>query len=130
MTPSETSTSKDKEIAKDHFVYMISRRSDTVNTRVWNIILDIRGRRLIAKVDTGATCNILPFQAYKVLCEDPPEQTNIHLTAYGGTKLTVTGKTTLETTFESVTRKMEFIAVAENAEALIGLPTLREMGII
>ena len=43
MTPSETSTSEEKEIAKDHFAYMFSRRADTANDRVWHIILDIHG---------------------------------------------------------------------------------------
>ena len=130
VTPSKTSTSKEKEIAKDHFAYIISRRSDTVNDGMWHIILDIHGRGLKAKVDTGATCNILPLRAYKVLCEDPPEQTATRLTAYEGTQLTVTGKTTLETTFEGVTRMMEFIVVAKNVEALIGIPTLKKIGII
>ena len=128
--PSATSTSEEKEIAKDHFAYMISRCPHTVNDRAWHIILDIHGRRLKAKVDTGATCNILPFQANKVFCENPPGQTATRLTAYGGAQLTVTGKTTLETTFKGVTRKMEFIVVAENLEALIGLPTLRKMSIV
>ena len=111
MTPSGTSTSEKKKIAKDHFAYMISRRSDTVKNRVWHIILDIHGRGLKAKVDTGATCNSLPLQAYKVLCEDHSEQTATRLTAYGGTQRTVRGKTTLETSFEGVTRKMEFTVV-------------------
>ena len=64
MTPSEISTNEEKEIAKDHFAYIISRRSDTVNDRVCHIILDIHGIGLKAKADTGATCNIHPLQAY------------------------------------------------------------------
>ena len=130
VTPSGTDPSDEEETNKDHFVSTVSRRTSLATDRAWHIILDIHGRGLKAKVDTGATCNILPHQAYKALCEHPPEPTNTLLTAYGGAQLTVRGKTSLETTFEGVSRKMEFIIVAENVEALIGLPTLRQMGLI
>jgi hypothetical protein len=36
----------------------------------------------------------------------------------------------LETTYKGTTRRMEFMVVSENVETLVGLPTLRELGLI
>jgi hypothetical protein len=64
------------EAQRDHFVYTIDN-NQSPKLKMWHIILDIKGRGLKAKVDTGATCNIMPQAAYRVLCRAP--RTNKHL---------------------------------------------------
>ena len=71
VTLSGTDPSDEEETNKDHFAYTVSRRSSLATDRAWYIMLDIHGRGLKSKVDTGAKCNILPHQAYKALCKHP-----------------------------------------------------------
>ena len=78
VTPSGTDPSDEEETNKDHFANTVSRRTSLATDRAWHIILDIHGRGLKAKVDTGTTCNILPHQAYKALCEHPPQSQPTH----------------------------------------------------
>ena len=132
ISPQRATPDTPENEERDHFAYCTGTTTQTSKTKakVWNIILDIGGRGLKAKIDTGATCNILPFTAYRVLCASPPTPTEVQLTAYGGTKLDVCGKTTMEATFQGVTRRMEFIIVRENVETLIGLPSITDLGLI
>ena len=128
-----TQQTDDDDGDTDHFAYtVVSRKSRPPNTgtKEWNIILDIGGRGLKTKVDTGSTCNIMPIRAYNVLQSGPPKPTNTQLTAYGGAKLDVRGKTVQDVSFNGKTRPTEFIVVQEDVQTLLGLPSIREFGLL
>jgi hypothetical protein len=93
----------------DYFAYAL--HGDNADSREWNIFLEMRGRGLKAKVDTGATCNVIPLAAYQVLCRHPPHPTSTHLTAYGGGKLDVCGQTTQEVLYNGIRRPLDFVVV-------------------
>lgn len=114
----------------DHFAYAVGQPETRDGSTEWNIILDIGGRGLRTKVDTGASCNILPLAAYETLFSQPPQPTDIQLTAYGGSKLDVCGKAITWATHHGKKRQIEFIVVQENVQALLGLPSIKSFGLL
>ena len=116
------------EAKRDHFAYAL--HGDKAGSREWNIILEIKGRGLKAKVDTGATCNVMPLAAYQVLCQHPPQPTSTKLTAYGGGKLDVYGKTRQEVLYRGLRRQLDFVVVRDDVQTLIDLPSVRHLGIL
>ena len=116
------------EAKRDHFAYAL--HGDNAGSREWNIILEIKGRGLKAKVDTGATCNVMPLAAYQVLCQHPPQPTSTKLTAYGGGKLDVYGKTRQDVFYRGLRRQLDFVVVREDVQTLIGLPSIRHLGLL
>ena len=109
------------EAKRDHFAYAF--HGDNAGSREWNIILEI-------KVDTGATCNVMPFAAYQVLCQHPPQPTSTKLTAYGGGKLDVYGKTRQDVFYRGLRRQLDFVVVRDDVQTLIGLPSIRHLGLL
>ena len=131
LTPSKADnlmTELTQEADRDHFVYVLTNK-DT-SSKEWTIILDIQGRGLTAKVDTGASCNVMSLAAYQVLCKAPPQPTTTQITAYGGTTLDVRGKTHQVVIYNGTTRQFEFILVRENVQTLLGLPSIRALGLL
>ena len=72
----------------------------------------------------------MPIRAYNVLQSGPPKPTNTQLTAYGGAKLDVRGKTVQDVSFNGKTRPTEFIVVQEDVQTLLGLPSIREFELL
>ena len=70
----------------------------------------------------------MPLAAYQILCKAPPQPTRI--TAYGGTTLDVCGKTHQVVTYKGTTKQFEFILVRENVQTLLGLPSIRALGLL
>jgi len=109
-------------------VYTVASNEDS-----WHVVLDVSGRGLRAKVDTGATCNVMTKTVFDVLCKAQPNRLGKsykRLESYGGTLLTVLGKATFSVEYRQQFHVLEFVVVNEHAPTLIGLPSCRELQLV
>ena len=66
----------------------------------WHVILDIGGRGLIAKIDTGASCDVISTNDYDILSKAQPASSmnkcHTKLRSYGGHSLAVKEKSHIQ----------------------------------
>ena len=112
-------------------VFSVKEKS---TSKGWHAVLDIGGRGLRAKIDTGASCNVISINDYNVLSKAQPTQCmnkcNTKLMSYGGHNLSVKGKVTYTAEYKRKYYPIEFVIVNERAPALLGLETSIELGLV
>ena len=103
-------------------------------SKEWHAVLDIGGRGLRAKIDTGASCNVVSINDYDILSKAQPTQCmnkcHTKLMSYGGHNLSVKGKVTYTAEYKRKYYPIEFVIVNERAPALLGLDTSIELGLV
>ena len=102
-------------------------------SKEWHAVLDIGGRGLRAKIDTGASCNVISINDYKILSKAQPAQCikcRTKLMSYGGHNLSVKGQVTYTAEYKQKYYPIEFVVVEEKAPALLGLETCIELGLV
>jgi hypothetical protein len=111
----------DAETLLHHFAFA-AETEQKQGGDTWDVVLGINGKGLKAKVDTGATCNIMPYVAYRALRFQPTNPTTTRVTAYGGSQLEMRGKAVFPVSFN--------VVVENGVQFLIGLPSIRKLGIL
>ena len=96
-------------------------------------VLDINGRGLKVKIDTGASCNVMSKQAYDVLNARQPTGIRLcktKLESYGGHRLTVQRKASLTAEYKRKYSPVDFVIVRGNAPTILGLQSSVELKLI
>ena len=121
----------ENNVSTDSIVFSVKEKS---TGKGWHAVLDIGGRGLRAKIDTGASCNVISINDYNVLSKAQPTQCmnkcNTKLMSYGGHNLSVKGKVTYTAEYKRKYYPIEFVIVNERAPALLGLETSIELGLV
>ena len=111
-------------------VFSVNEQS---TSKEWHAVLDIGGRGLRANIDTGASCNVISINDYKILSKAQPAQCikcHTKLMSYGGHNLSVKGQVTYTAEYKQKYYPIKFVAVKEIAPALLGLETCIELGLV
>ena len=74
---------------------MESIENDLTQEKDWKIVVEISGKKLEMKLDTGSQVNVLPFKVYNRLSSSPLRKSRCRLVSYSGHKLNTIGKATL-----------------------------------
>lgn len=101
------------------------------NVNVWSEKLNVRGKQVNFKLDTGAQVNILP----KYILDDlvtggKLKPTSIILEAFCGTKIKPLGIISLECKHDTVKKQVEFVIVNDKFLPILGLTTCVEFNLI
>lgn len=98
----------------------------------WYVEVDCQGNKIDLKVDTGATCNVMPVSVFRrlTLSNVRAEKHNQALTAFGGHMLRVVGKVTLMLERRNVFSVHDFVLVDQGETTLLGLPSCIRMGLV
>ena len=116
--------------AEEIILYTVN---NDLNSREWNVNIQINDEPIICKIDTGAQVNVIPVSCInrrkrKNIQINP---TNIKLTGYGGNKIEVMGKVTVRVKYKNKRKNVDFyVTNSNNDKPLLGLPTCEEFGII
>ena len=99
------------------------------NNKDWRVDLTIKGRKVKAKVDTGAQVNVISKSLTDKL-KVPLVNSNAKLTSYSGDIIPVAGKTTLICDYKNNTFSIDFIVTsALSATTILGLETSEKMNL-
>ena len=105
----------------------------------------INGTKHTVKIDTGAQANVISEAELQKLTQDilPLQETDIVLSAYGGSKIPVAGKIDLQINKPEhhhqqscavretpIHKTVEFFVVKPNVKTILGLPSCVEMGFV
>ena len=89
-----------------YFVQSVECTSDKEND--WNIVIEICGKNLEIKLDTGAQVNVQPYKLYNRLIWSLLKKSRVKLVSYAGRKLNTLGKATLLVGTKDVFSPVEF----------------------
>ena len=95
--------------------------------------LKVNGKNVRFKIDTGAQCNVSPEGVFNEINKKPKlNSTLTKLTVYGGTRVPVKGKCSLniERDGNKKTKAEFFVVQTSNTKPLIGLQTCRDLELI
>ena len=88
-------------------------------------ILEVQGRPIKFKVDTGSQVNILPLNVYENLnTKSVMSKSSTTLTSYSGENLKVKGHTCLS----CQSKQIDFYIVDTTQDPILGLSTSQELG--
>lgn len=100
--------------------------------REWFITARCGNQDIKLKVDTGATCNVMPQSVFLSLKRPKTELRKYHdkLSAYGGHNLSVLGKVSLMLEYKSTFSVHDFVVVEQGMSTLLGLPSCITMSLV
>ena len=107
-------------------------RCTTQETENGHSVLDINSRGLKVKIDTGASCNVMPKQPCDALNARQPTGIKLgrtKLQSYGGYRLTVQGKASFTVEYKRKYYPVDSVVGRENALTILGLSSV-ELGLI
>ena len=115
----------------DHFIGGVNSNQSS-NEAFVKLLLGKEKTVLQFKLDTGAQVNVIPLQKFKQmkLKDIKLEHTNTKLTGYGGTKLNVKGKCSLQCCYKNSEIVGTFHVVDTNSPAVLGLQSCVNLGLI
>ena len=111
------------------FVYTVLNSRN----REWHAVLDINGRHLKVKIDTGASCIVMAKQAYDVLNAQQPTGIRLcktKLESYGRHRLTVQGRASFTAEYKRKYYLVDFVILRGNAPIILGLQSSVELRLI
>jgi len=101
------------------------------SAKEWFITVTCDTRQLKIKVDTGASCNVMPKSVYDTLPTKPAlRKHEQRLLSYSGHNLPVNGKASLLFERDNDFSVHEFIIVDSGTISLLGLPSSIAMGLV
>ena len=113
------------EHTNDNTYSIVFSVNEQSTRKEWHAVLDICGRGLWAKIDTGAWCNVISINYYDILSIAQPTQCmnkcHTKLMSYGGHRLSVNDKVTYTAEYKRKYYPIKFVIVNERAPALLGL---------
>ena len=121
--------SEDSDVDYDqYFVEAVENSSN--HDRDWKIVVEINGKKLEMKLDTGAQVNVLPLKVYTRLSRSPLKRSRDKLISYSGHKLNTIGKATLLVGTKDKFSPVEFQVVDHKAQPVLGLQSCLELQLI
>lgn len=131
VTKDEESESEEDDLYVSSIVRVgeLSKKTKSI----WTEIIEVNGKALKFKIDTGSEVNIIPLVIYKSIAADGSQrirQTRTLLQAYGGGKIKPIGKVKLRCKNTDRDEVLEFIVVDLNVKLILGLPSIQKLGYI
>ena len=108
----------------DLFIGTLTEINDvTASNDEWNLTLQIEGKAVKVKLDTGAKCNVLPKSIYNTI--SPSNKiipTNTKLIAYSGD--------TIDVVHDSKNHQLKFYVIDRPTQAILGLKDCERLNLI
>ena len=106
--------------------------SDARDSRQWFINVQHASNTLTIKVDTGATCNVMPMDIFQTLenVKLTKAKKDEHVLSYSGHKIKILGKTSLCIEYLDKFTVHEFTVVESGHTSLLGFPSCVSMGLV
>ena len=111
---------------KTRMIYLIDAVTESSKSRHKQDIyctMEINGKQVELKIDTGAKCNVITLDLFKSLSggEEIDQSRALQLIAYGGDTLSTLGTENFECNLKSRHRNLEFHVVNRQVTPLLGL---------
>ena len=110
--------------------FVKSIENDLTQEKDWKIVVEISGKKLEMKLDTGSQVNVLPFKIYNRLSSSPLRKSRCRLISYSGHKLNTIGKATLLVGTREKFTPVEFQVVDHKSQPVLGLQTCLDLQLI
>ncbi|KAL9978780.1 hypothetical protein ACROYT_G016336 [Oculina patagonica] len=94
--------------------------------------MEINGKQVEIKIDTGAKCNVITLDLFKRICrnEKIDHTKTVQLVAYGGDTLATLGTVKFEVHTRSISRSLEFHVIDKPVTPLLGLTDSLRLNLI
>lgn len=99
----------------------------------YEVKVDISGKEVLLKVDSGAQCNVMGLQQYLDLDLDVAmlKPSKVSITSFGNNKVEVFGSISLKCMYKSKHYSLSFLIVnLQKCSNILGLHSAEEMGLI
>ena len=95
-------------------------------------VIRMNGKRVTAKLDTGAEVNVMPLRVFNQIADEETElkTTKVKLNGYSGEDIPVKGTVKLRCKFKEIDLLIIFYIVESNSKTVISLQTCKDLGII
>ena len=121
---------EDEDNANGLFINSVTR-SDKGDTKAqWKVSVEIHGKPVILKIDTGSDVNSLSKTLYDSLCNEPLKPSKIRLIGYFGQQQRPCGKAMMEVAYKSKLYPVEFQIVNAPVVPVLGLGSSMELGLL
>ena len=115
----------------DYEQYFVeSVENNTTHEQDSKIVVEISGKRLKIKLDTGAQVNVLPVKVHSRPSNSPLTKSRVKLVSYSGHKLDTIAKATLLVGAKEKFFPVEFQVADHKAEPVLGLQTCLDLQLI
>ena len=94
--------------------------NNSSNEKDWKRIVEISGKKLEMKLDTGSQVNVLPIKVYNKLSSSPLRKSRCRLISHSGHKLNTIGKATLLVGTKEKFSPVEFQVVDHKSQPVLG----------
>nr|XP_022902167.1 uncharacterized protein K02A2.6-like [Onthophagus taurus] len=124
----EESTEED-----DKYIRLDSIINNDKNVKQWTQKIDVNGKNIVFKLDTGSECSILPFDLLQNNLKNNLvlEKTNTVLVVYNGNKIKPLGTVNLKCNINEKESKVRFVIIKESrAIPILGLEDCLKLGLI
>lgn len=124
-------TVEEEEEASPNEFFVGSIEKHPKNEDSWNVKVNLNGKSVTFKLDTGAQANVIPYKIYKsVKGLGNLIPSNTRLVSYSGEKLRVLGKSNINVSYKGKIEKLEFAVVNFNAPCILGLQACEKLNLI
>ena len=110
--------------------FVESIENDLTQVKDWKIVVEISGKKLEMKLNTGSQVNVLPVKVYNRLNSSPLRKSRCRLTSYSGHLLNTIGKATLLVGTREKFTPVEFQVVDHKSQPVLGLQTCLDLQLI
>ena len=115
----------------DYEQYFVeSVENNSTHEEDWKIVVEICGKRLKIKLDTGAQVNVLPVKVHTRPSNSPWTKSRVKLLPYSGHKVNTITKATLLVGAKEKFFPVEFQMADHKAEPVLGLQTCLDLQLI
>ena len=114
---------------EEMYIGTVTQKKNSKNE--WNVVVKVGKRDIALKLDTGAQCNVMPYETYQRLTKEKPVKSKTKLVSYSGHNIKVMGKNTVPLEHKGKFYPVEFqIAEKSNVVPVLGLQTCLELNLI
>ena len=111
------------------YIGTVTKKKNSKNE--WNVVVKVGKRDIALKLDTGAQCNVMPYETYQRLNKEKPIKSKTKLVSYSGHSIKVIGKNTVPLEHKGKFYPVEFqIAEKRDVVPVLGLQTCLELNLI
>lgn len=127
-TVDNQSSDSDSSKAEDLLVYQVnSIRSDN---SMWSAEILCNGNKLQVQLDTGAQCNVLPWNIVKKWNAKIKKSSMHRLVSFSGQKINVIGKAKIQVKIKNKIMTLPFQIVDDECSPILGAALCQEMSLI
>ena len=97
----------------------------------WTTSLEVNGKKITVKLDTGAKCNVLSKQILEEIgARDQLKKSKAKIVSYGGHKIDVLGHATLLAEHKGKLHVLRFYVIEQYEQPILGLQACQELNLI